>query len=101
MCGRYVSARKRQELLEEFGVRVSHADEPLEPDYNVAPTKRVYAVLTRRDRDGSPDGGDSGRASDAPPTQPPPAGTDTGADGDAVARQLRVLRWGLVPSWAK
>jgi putative SOS response-associated peptidase YedK len=100
MCGRYVSARKRQELLEEFGARVSDADRTLEPDYNVAPTKRVYAVLTRRDRDGSPNGGDRGRESDAPPTAPS-AGADGGADDDAVTRQLRVLRWGLVPSWAK
>ncbi|MGE5290213.1 MAG: SOS response-associated peptidase [Micromonosporaceae bacterium] len=75
MCGRYASARKRQELLEEFGVHAGQADEPLEPDYNVAPTKPVYAVLTRRDRNGSAQA--------------------------AEERQLRVLRWGLVPSWAK
>jgi len=58
---------------------------PLQPDFNVAPTKDVYAVRTRAPR-------------------PPRA-----EDGSAVAelepaapvRQLRVLRWGLVPSWAK
>jgi putative SOS response-associated peptidase YedK len=83
MCGRYASARKRQELLEEFAVRAGQADEPLEPDYNVAPTKPVYAVLTRRDRNGS--------APDAP---------DAKKQG-APERQLRVLRWGLVPAWAK
>src|SRR5438034_11551963 len=70
MCGRYASARKRQELLEEFRVQADHVREPLTPDYNVAPTKPVYAVLERR-RDG------------------------------LATRQLRVLRWGLVPSWAK
>jgi putative SOS response-associated peptidase YedK len=73
MCGRFVSARKRLELLEEFGIerdRVAE-DEP-GPDYNVAPTKRVYAVMERPARDDEP-----------------------------RARELRVVRWGLVPSWAK
>jgi putative SOS response-associated peptidase YedK len=49
-------------------------DRPLEPDYNVAPTKPVYAVLERP----------PSRESVEPPT-----------------RQLRVLSWGLLPSWAK
>jgi putative SOS response-associated peptidase YedK len=76
MCGRFVSARKRLELLEEFSVeRDRVADGPdtePDPDYNVAPTKRVYAIMDRHDRDDSPAG-----------------------------RELRVVRWGLVPSWAK
>ena len=76
MCGRFVSARKRLELLEEFGVErdrvaASPAPEP-DPDYNVAPTKRIFAVLDRPARDDQPQ-----------------------------ARELRVVRWGLVPSWAK
>ena len=76
MCGRFVSARKRLELLEEFGVerdRVAASPDPEpDPDYNVAPTKRVYAVLERPARDEEPQ-----------------------------ARELRVVRWGLVPFWAK
>ena len=81
MCGRFVSARKRLELLEEFGIerdRVADGpDQEPEPDYNVAPTKRVYAVMTRHDRQEE--------------------------EGERVpaARELRVLRWGLVPYWAK
>ena len=47
MCGRYASARKRIELLEEFSVQRDAVTEPLKPDYNVAPTKPVYAVLDR------------------------------------------------------
>ncbi|MBV9093347.1 MAG: SOS response-associated peptidase [Streptosporangiaceae bacterium] len=82
MCGRFVSARKRHELLEEFSVerdRVADSPEPEPgPDYNVAPTRRVYAVLTRPERGG-------GAARDSGPQ----------------ARELRVVRWGLVPSWAK
>ena len=83
MCGRYASARKRQDLLEEFRIERDRVVDDLEPDYNVAPTKPVYAVLTR---------GERGSA----------AGSD-GAAGQAkdVARELRVLRWGLIPSWAK
>ena len=50
MCGRYASARKRIELLEEFRIERDRVSEPLEPDYNVAPTKRVYAVVTREAR---------------------------------------------------
>ena len=73
MCGRYASARSRIELLEEFDVRRDPVDDPLQPDYNVAPTKPVYAVLTRSPRD-----------ADSKPE-----------------RELRVVRWGLVPSWAK
>ena len=51
MCGRFASARKRQELLEEFGVQRDRVTESLRPDYNVAPTKPVYAVVTRRAED--------------------------------------------------
>lgn len=71
MCGRFVSARKRQELLAEFAVErdLAPADKPA--DYNVAPTKRIYTVMDRAE------------------------------EGDKKARELRVVRWGLVPSWAK
>ncbi len=77
MCGRFASARKRQELLEEFRIERDRVTESLEPDYNVAPTKQVYAVLTR---------GSRGHG-ETPPQE--------------VARELRVVRWGLIPSWAK
>ncbi|GAA4598896.1 SOS response-associated peptidase [Planotetraspora phitsanulokensis] len=78
MCGRYASARKKHDLLEEFEVELDGApDQELGPDYNVAPTKEVYAVMSRVPR--GEDGSRSGRP----------------------VRQLRVVRWGLVPSWAK
>ncbi|MGH3170541.1 MAG: SOS response-associated peptidase [Trebonia sp.] len=73
MCGRFVSARKRLELLEEFEVErdlVPAERDPDHADYNVAPTKRIYAVLDRVE-EGKPE------------------------------RELRLVRWGLVPSWAK
>jgi len=95
MCGRYASARKRIELLEEFRVERDRVSEPLEPDYNVAPTKRVYAVMTRDRRPSelaaeaehdAADGGDGRSAAEGP---------------SGIARELRVVRWGLVPFWAK
>ena len=72
MCGRYAVSQSADDLAEEFGVDRVDVAERLEPDWNVAPTKDVYAVLTRRRR-GEP----------------------------GVERRLRTLRWGLVPSWAK
>jgi putative SOS response-associated peptidase YedK len=84
MCGRYASARKRQDLLEEFRIDRDRVTDDLEPDYNVAPTKRVYAVLNR---------GERGSAS--------PEGGKPADRAEGVARELRVVRWGLVPFWAK
>jgi putative SOS response-associated peptidase YedK len=90
LCGRYASARSRIELLEEFAVERDRVDEPLKPDYNVAPTKPVYAVMTR-----------------TPLAERKPNPQDTQQDpqqrgnGSGPARELRVVRWGLVPSWAK
>lgn len=74
MCGRYASSRRPEDLVEEFEVDQPMLETALEPDYNVAPTKDVYAVLER------------------------PA---KGEERPAPERQLRVVRWGLVPSWAK
>jgi putative SOS response-associated peptidase YedK len=75
MCGRYASSRRPEDLVEEFRIDAVEVQEPLAPDYNVAPTKQVYAVVER-----------------------PPRGED--AEG-APQRQLRALTWGLVPFWAK
>lgn len=73
MCGRYASSRSPDDLVEQFEVeRVETRERVLEPDYNVAPTKDVYAVLTRAHR-----------------------------DEEQAHRSLRIVRWGLVPSWAK
>ncbi|MEU2548715.1 SOS response-associated peptidase [Streptomyces roseolus] len=73
MCGRYASTRSPQELTRLFQVTDWQPEEELEPSWNVAPTDRVYAVLERAGQDG---------------------------DGE-VRRELRALRWGLVPSWSK
>src|SRR5664280_3027671 len=84
MCGRYASSARPEDLVEEFDVQQDRTRErvrsilatpqsppPGQPDFNMAPTKAAPVVLTRVVR------------------------------GDAEAtRQLRLLTWGLVPSWA-
>jgi len=144
MCGRFASARKRQELLEEFGVQRDRVTEPLRPDYNVAPTKPVYAVVTRRPEDGrgesasGPDDSEAGTKADGTKADGTKAdgaedkraeshsaqshsakthSAETHSAGASRAeassaetpaalehggvRELRVVRWGLVPFWAK
>ncbi|MEV6318781.1 SOS response-associated peptidase [Streptomyces sp. NPDC051776] len=73
MCGRYSASRRPEDLVGLFDVAKWEPKEALAPDWNVAPTKDVYAVLERRDKE---------------------------SDNPAPVRQLRMLRWGLVPSWA-
>ena len=87
MCGRYASSSRPEDLVEEFGVLEDRTGETSrsilatpqtppagQPDFNVAPTKQAPVVLTRPVR----------------------------GDADSVpVRQLRLLTWGLVPSWSK
>lgn len=70
MCGRYAASRPAEDLAETFGIRPEGLP-AVPPDYNVAPTKPVPAVLTRRSRPGA-----------------------------GPARELRLVQWGLVPPWA-
>src|SRR6185312_840605 len=101
MCGRYASARRRIELLEEFGVQADEDGEELRPDYNVAPTKKIYAVMTRRPAGlaGAGEGGSTeGSSTEGSSTE----GNGSGGNGEAAAtgdpapvRQLRTVRWGL------
>jgi putative SOS response-associated peptidase YedK len=80
MCGRYAASKDPDALVEEFEVQESLVEQPVGPDYNVAPTKPVYVVMERRHKG-------AGKSPDDEAAEP--------------SRQLRVARWGLVPSWAK
>ncbi|MFF5263278.1 SOS response-associated peptidase [Actinomadura viridis] len=94
MCGRYATTRARQELLDQFQVQVDAVEDDLQPDYNVAPTKQVPAILTRVPKGEGESVKDAGSAKNG--------GGEGGAEREEEAvRQLRTLRWGLVPSWAK
>src|SRR4051794_23692467 len=77
MCGRYAASRRAEDLVIEFEAVRAEGQPPLAADYNVAPTKDVYVVRHKKERDaeGLPTGGGH--------------------------RELRTVRWGLVPSWAK
>lgn len=87
MCGRYAASFSPDDIVDDFEIDQDNSDErsrsllvkPQDPpagapDWNVAPSKQAPVVLTRRPRD----------QEDAEPV-----------------RQLRLLTWGLVPSWAK
>ena len=54
MCGRYASSRQPEDLIEEFEVVDDRTPAPLAADYNVAPTKEVYAVVERPPTQGQP-----------------------------------------------
>ncbi|MCX5008983.1 SOS response-associated peptidase [Streptomyces sp. NBC_00638] len=75
MCGRYASTRSPQDLVQLFQVTDWRPEEALAPSWNVAPTDPVWAVLERIPREKD--------------------------ESAAAERELRPLRWGLVPSWAK
>ncbi len=77
MCGRYAATRKPEDLVVEFEAVRPDGQAALPADYNVAPTKDVHVVRWKKERD--------------------PEGRPTG-EGH---RELSVVRWGLVPSWAK
>src|SRR3954465_15580167 len=77
MCGRYAASRRAEDLVLEFEAVKAEGQPPLAADYNVAPTKDVYVVRHKKERDaeGAPTGGGH--------------------------RELRAVRGGLVPSGAK
>jgi putative SOS response-associated peptidase YedK len=72
MCGRYVSVARLKELQEHYEATGAGDGVELAPSHNVAPTSKIYAVLERGQ-----------------------------ADGAAAQRQVRAVRWGLVPAWWK
>jgi putative SOS response-associated peptidase YedK len=74
MCGRYASVASRADLLERFAVDESNADELRGQDFNVTPTKDNPVVIARAPK---------GAGEDAEP-----------------ARELRAIRWGLLPNYA-
>lgn len=92
MCGRYAASASPDELVEELDIELDRTDAPARsllvkpqeppagtPDYNMAPTKQAPVALTRAVREGD----------------------EAYAGDDRPRRQLRLLSWGLVPSWAK
>src|SRR5947209_7147526 len=79
MCGRYSASKSPAQLVEEFGAADETEGKARDADYNVAPTKNVVTFVQRHPRD---------------------ADGNT-LDGEPAVRSLRLMRWGLVPFWAK
>ncbi len=78
MCGRYASSKDPGKLAAEFAALDATGGAAPGADFNVAPTKRVLTVVQRHPQD------------------------ETGeADLERTERSIRVMRWGLVPFWAK
>ncbi|WP_284283566.1 SOS response-associated peptidase family protein [Arsenicicoccus piscis] len=50
MCGRYAASANADELVLELEVDEVRVDEPLAPNYNLAPTDPAPIVLTREPR---------------------------------------------------
>ena len=99
MCGRYASTRSAEDLVAEFDAVDASEGVDLRPSYNVAPTDRVGIVRRSRRASqlaaaGATAGGGALSAAHAP------AGDGDQAD-DESGRVVSVVRWGLVPSWAK
>lgn len=99
MCGRYAASKDQAELVEELDIELDATGEPSRsilanpqhppagtPDWNMAPTKQAFVVLTRAPRTSETRTCET-RA---------PAAEPSGA-----VRQLRLVTWGLVPSWSK
>lgn len=126
MCGRYATSRRPEDLVEDFEIEFLTGPGPgqdptaTEPDFNVAPTKTAPVVLERRPYGGSSSSSSSESPAEAAGIEDPPSAQD--ADGEPTAdaaleaaeevadqvggpvepvRWLRLLTWGLVPSWAK
>lgn len=76
MCGRYTAKKDPVDIAQEYDADNRIAAEEFEPDYNVAPTKTSPIVRAQRRP--------AERLESAP-----------------VGRELVMMRWGLIPPWAK
>ncbi|GAA4885616.1 SOS response-associated peptidase [Saccharopolyspora cebuensis] len=78
MCGRYASTKDLGRLAAEFAALDATGGAAPGADFNVAPTKQVLTVVQRH-----------------------PRTEDGQRDESRTERSIRVMRWGLVPPWAK
>jgi putative SOS response-associated peptidase YedK len=88
MCGRFAVTTDPARLAVQIdAIDETQATGVRVPDYNVAPTTDIAAVVARHAESGEHD--------------PQRAGAQRlGVDGP-VTRRIRLMRWGLLPPWAK
>lgn len=105
MCGRFTLFADDDELVSLFDIDLLLGEHI--PSWNEAPSQQVRVVMEREVPDGvSPDEPTGPRPTDTRGTSSPPMQTVGGnplaaAYGTRIERQLRLLDWGLVPSWSK
>jgi len=75
MCGRYANSADTASLYGSYALDEVIGDD-VPPSWNIAPTDAVRGIVRRKSR-------------------------SEDDDSSAQAKQLRTLRWGLVPSWSK
>ncbi|PRZ43344.1 putative SOS response-associated peptidase YedK [Antricoccus suffuscus] len=78
MCGRYTAKKNPVEIAEDYDADNRVAEDAYEPDYNVAPTKTVPIVRARKRTEENAE-----------------------VSSEDLGRELVLMRWGLIPSWAK
>lgn len=85
MCGRFAVTTDPARLAQEIHALDETADAGLRsPNYNVAPTTDIAAIVARHDE---PHRGAGAQRS--------------GMETDPPARRIRLMRWGLLPPWTK
>ena len=86
MCGRFAATTDQARLAQEIDALDETGDAGLRPpNYNVAPTTDVAAVVARHDE----------------PDRRAGAQRPGNGDDDRATRRIRVMRWGLLPPWVK
>jgi putative SOS response-associated peptidase YedK len=84
MCGRFAVTTDPARLAQEIHAVDETGGQLRDPNYNVAPTADIVAVVARHDEP------DLRRA-----------GAERPGIGPVPTRRIRTMRWGLLPSWVK
>ena len=97
MCGRFAVTTDPARLA----LRIDAVDETgpagiRPPNYNVAPTTDIAAVVARHDEPG-----DRRAGAERPGIEPRRAGAERPGIEPSPSRRIRLMRWGLLPPWVK
>lgn len=85
MCGRFAVTTDPARLAQEIHALDETGGAGLRPpNYNVAPTADIAAVVARHDQ-----------------PEVRRAGAERPGSGTAATRRIRLMRWGLLPPWSK
>jgi putative SOS response-associated peptidase YedK len=87
MCGRFAVTTDPARLAVQLDAVNETGPNSWGPNYNVAPTTNIAAVVARHD---DPEDPDDRRA-----------GAERPGIGTEATRRIRLMRWGLLPSWVK